>query len=141
MDLAGRLRFLREERGLTQAELGQVLGLSKQTISSYENRGSNPDPKTLQQLAAFFAVTTDYLLGLSDTRNPNPKLPAWVEKLPPDLQEFVAQEAKHGFPFLRLARGASLDKMEPWELEALIETWKDAKRRYKKDMGEKLDGE
>lgn len=63
---AERLRELRLKKDVTQVELGRLLNLSKQTISSYENRGSTPDPETLQRLADYFDVSVDYLLGRTD---------------------------------------------------------------------------
>lgn len=69
--LGERLRKCRRARELTQAELGRLLGLSKQTVSGYEAGLRNPDPDTLQRLADIFGVSTDYLLGRTDT----PQLP------------------------------------------------------------------
>lgn len=65
-DFAERLRELRLKKDVTQVELGRLLNLSKQTISSYENRGSTPDPETLRRLADYFDVSVDYLLGRTD---------------------------------------------------------------------------
>lgn len=76
---SGRLRALREERGLTQAEFGARLGLSKQAISTYETGGSSPDKDMLGRMADFFGVSTDYLLGRSDVRQPTGKLPDDVQ--------------------------------------------------------------
>ena len=58
-----RLRALRERKELTQSELGKIISASKQTISNYENGVSSPDHDALGQLADFFGVSTDYLLG------------------------------------------------------------------------------
>ena len=68
MTFSVRLRQLREEKNLTQTELGKIFNLSKQTISSYENGGSTPGQETLKRLADFFGVSTDYLLGHSSIR-------------------------------------------------------------------------
>ena len=57
------LAELRQERGLTQKELGQVLCVSTGTISNYENGVHLPDAEKLIILADFFHVSTDYLLG------------------------------------------------------------------------------
>lgn len=65
-----RLRKLRTEKDLSQKELGDMFSLSKQTISGYESGSRNPDPVTLQKLAGFFAVSTDYLLGRTDIKKP-----------------------------------------------------------------------
>lgn len=67
--LAKRLRGLREEKGLTQKDLAQTLGLnSKSTITNYEQNTRDPDYETLIKIAKFFEVSIDYLLGLTDKR-------------------------------------------------------------------------
>jgi HTH-type transcriptional regulator, competence development regulator len=68
--LGDRLRRLRLEKKLTQEELGKKINVTKVSISGYENGNRTPDTETLQKLADFFNVTTDYLLGRTD--NPNP---------------------------------------------------------------------
>ena len=62
MGFPEKLRKLREEKGLTQTELGKIFSLSKQAISSYENGSSSPSKETLQRMADFFDVTVDYIL-------------------------------------------------------------------------------
>ena len=54
---------LRQDRGLTQRELGKILSVSTGTISNYENGVHYPDLEKLVQLADYFHVSTDYLLG------------------------------------------------------------------------------
>jgi transcriptional regulator with XRE-family HTH domain len=67
--LANRLRELREEKGLTQKDLAQALGLSsKSTITNYEQNDRDPDYETLIKIAKYFEVSIDYLLGQNDTR-------------------------------------------------------------------------
>ena len=61
--LGKRIRELRKNNGLTQAELGKRVGVIKQTISSWENGVSSPSNEALAELAKIFGVTTDYLLG------------------------------------------------------------------------------
>jgi HTH-type transcriptional regulator, competence development regulator len=68
--LGDRLRRLRLEKKLTQEELGKKINVTKVSISGYENGNRTPDTETLQKLADFFNVTTDYLLGRTD--NPSP---------------------------------------------------------------------
>jgi transcriptional regulator with XRE-family HTH domain len=64
-----RISDLRKELGLSQEELGKRFKLSQQTISGYENLTREPDNETLKQLAEFFNVSVDYILGHSDIRN------------------------------------------------------------------------
>jgi len=67
--LAKRLRELREEKGLTQKELAQALGLnSKSTITNYEQNSRDPDYETLIKIAKYFEVSVDFLLGQTDKR-------------------------------------------------------------------------
>lgn len=61
-----RLRELRAQRHLTQAEVAEQLHISKQSYGFYENGTRNPDPEMLSKLADFYNVTTDYLLERSD---------------------------------------------------------------------------
>lgn len=63
------LKDLRIENNLIQKELGQKLGISLSSISMYERGERQPDLETLIKIAVFFNVTTDYLLGCSDTPN------------------------------------------------------------------------
>lgn len=61
--MAALLRQLRKERGLTQCECAARLGLNHSTISAYENNLRIPPCETLVDIAQFYEVTTDYLLG------------------------------------------------------------------------------
>ena len=55
---------LRKEKGITQSELAEMLGVSFQTISKWENGVTIPDVKNVIAMAEFFDVTTDQILGL-----------------------------------------------------------------------------
>ena len=61
---------LRQDRGLTQKELGDILCVSSGTISNYENGVHLPDVDKVIALANFFHVTTDYLLGRTSSNLP-----------------------------------------------------------------------
>jgi len=56
------VKKLREEKELTQEELAKKMGVIRQTISAIEC-GSNPSVDLLKQLADYFGVTTDFILG------------------------------------------------------------------------------
>ena len=64
-----RLKKLREEKKLTQEQLGKLVNLSQQTIGHYEVNRAKPDLETMRRLAEIFNVSTDYLLGRTDSRN------------------------------------------------------------------------
>lgn len=59
------LRELLEERGITQKQLAQELCLAVSTVGNYANNQREPDYWVLKQIAAYFQVTTDYLLDYS----------------------------------------------------------------------------
>lgn len=61
-----RLKHLREKHGLSQAELADKIGVSRGSISFYENNSRVPDIDVLCSLCDFFSVSSDYLLGRSD---------------------------------------------------------------------------
>jgi transcriptional regulator with XRE-family HTH domain len=63
MNFGKRLRQLRKEKGLTQAELAKLLSIGESTVSFYESGKRQPDYETLIRLAEVFNVSVDYLLG------------------------------------------------------------------------------
>lgn len=58
-----KIKLLRQEKNITQKELGAELNLAESTISLYESDKRTPDNGTLIDIARFFGVSTDYLLG------------------------------------------------------------------------------
>ncbi|CAM3032522.1 helix-turn-helix domain-containing protein [Sporolactobacillus spathodeae] len=72
--LGSRIRFLREERNLSQVELAKKLTLTNVQLNRYETGKRNPDPETLLSIADFFNVPTDYLLGrIAQLREESPE--------------------------------------------------------------------
>lgn len=66
---SARLKLLRKQDNLTQDALSKAIGISKSTISMYENGNREPDFETLESLADFFNVDLDYLMGKTDIAN------------------------------------------------------------------------
>ena len=60
------LKELRLEKGLSQKQLANELGVLERTVSYWESGSRECDFDTLILIAKFFAVSTDYLLGLED---------------------------------------------------------------------------
>lgn len=58
-----RIKELRKEKGLRQSELATTLHVSQQAVGSWETGRTVPGADTLNVLADYFNVTTDYLLG------------------------------------------------------------------------------
>lgn len=63
-----RLKQLREEKNLTQAELAEYLNKSASAIGMYEREKRYPNLDFITDCAEFFDVTTDYLLGRSNQK-------------------------------------------------------------------------
>lgn len=62
-----RLRLLREDKSITQKELGLVIGVSDRVIGYYESNDRFPkDEDILRKIADYFNVSVDYLLGRTD---------------------------------------------------------------------------
>ncbi|EJV93624.1 MULTISPECIES: helix-turn-helix domain-containing protein [Bacillus] len=74
------LRELRKEKKITQKDLAHMLKLSESTIGMYERNERQPDYDTLNRIANYFKVTTDFLLGRT-TSYPEP-MPADIDEDP-----------------------------------------------------------
>ena len=61
-----RLKHLRIDANLSQGQLSKILNTTQRRISYFEIGKIEPDLTTLCDIAKFFGVTTDYLLGLAD---------------------------------------------------------------------------
>lgn len=62
MNLAEKLQQLRKRNNLSQEQLADKLGISRQSISKWESEQSAPEIDKIVQLSEIFGVTTDYLL-------------------------------------------------------------------------------
>lgn len=62
------IRKLRTAHSLNQVQLAEKLGVSKQTVSNWENNNILPSIDMLVKTAEFFSVSTDYLLELDNRR-------------------------------------------------------------------------
>lgn len=91
-----RLRKLREENLLSQTLLAEELGVSRASISYYENGDRTPDVEFLKKAKAYFCVDYEYLLGESDIRNHRDRtsIEAAMEHLPESKRSSI-------FHFLR----------------------------------------
>lgn len=68
MSFGKRLEDLLEERNMKQNKLAEELNMASSTINGYIKDNRQPDYKTLIRLAEYFQVSTDYLLGLTESR-------------------------------------------------------------------------
>lgn len=89
-----RLKALRLQRKLTHQDMADLLGITRQGYSKYENGQSQPDIDTINKLAEFFNVTTDYLLGRTDHPNPSEQDDIPEELKDPELGLFFKELAE-----------------------------------------------
>ena len=69
MSLGKNIKALRESKNIKQEDLANILGVSIQSISRWENEQNYPDISILPSISKYFNVTTDYLLDIE--RRPN----------------------------------------------------------------------
>ncbi|MBX0319791.1 helix-turn-helix domain-containing protein [Shouchella clausii] len=91
---AKRLKQLRIKNKKTQEEMSNMLGITRQGYGKYENGKAEPDHETLDKIANYFGVSTDYLLGRTDSPNPDISIvydggPKYEDE---DEREFIEQQ-------------------------------------------------
>lgn len=69
MTLGNRLAHLREKKGVSQERLGELLGVTRQTVSSWETDKLLPKPENMRALCRYFRVEYDYFFPKEDTQS------------------------------------------------------------------------
>jgi transcriptional regulator with XRE-family HTH domain len=113
-----RLKQLREEKGLKQAEIATKLGISMQSISAYESV-REPSYNVLSKLADEFDVTADYLIGRSSLRISTEiatKLPI-MEELKNNLVKCAAMGKTNFINELNKLIGENLNNLKTAQVE------------------------
>jgi len=103
-----RLRRLRRERGISQERLADAVSVSGGAVGNWEAGIRRPDHVMLQRLADFFNVSTDYLLGRTDVKEPietialhrsdgyDEDLPEEAKRSIEEFKEFVRRKYRKG---------------------------------------------
>jgi transcriptional regulator with XRE-family HTH domain len=81
-----RLRKLRKEKGINQEELADVIGVNKATVSLYEIGKNDPSDKLKIEIAKYFNISLDYLIGVIDEPVPYYHHNVFI-KLPDDMSD------------------------------------------------------
>lgn len=92
-----RIRDLREDRDLRQADVAQAIGIDQRTLSNYETGKTNPDSFAIIKLADFFNVSADYLIGRNyndKSDNSNRSILRKIEKIQLNLSELALEIEK-----------------------------------------------
>ena len=79
MTIADRIQSLRKQKGMSQEELADRVGVSRQAVSKWESEQANPDIDKIVIMSDIFDVTTDYLLkGIEPVKSDDHKTMADV---------------------------------------------------------------
>ena len=74
MNMADKIQYLRKTKGLSQEELADKVGVSRQAVSKWESEQSTPDLEKIIIMSELFEVTTDYILkGIEPVNMTNKK--------------------------------------------------------------------
>lgn len=93
MNLADRIQQLRKSRGISQEELADRIGVSRQAVSKWESGQTSPDLEKIVLLSDYFEVTTDYLLkGVS----PGPAQTVQAQTVPTQIEPAQTGPAQTG---------------------------------------------
>ena len=68
LNIGETIKKLRKEREITQEEFAEVLGVSCQSVSRWENDSCYPDIELIPTIAEFFGISTDRLMGVNETK-------------------------------------------------------------------------
>lgn len=68
LNIGDTIKRLRKERDITQEEFAEVLGVSCQSVSRWENDSCYPDIELIPTIAEFFGISTDRLMGIDETK-------------------------------------------------------------------------
>ena len=100
-----RLQMVRKHYRVRQAELANILGVSKFTVQSWEQDKSNPSYETLAKICQMYHVSSNFLLGLTD------QLPTYQEDSSVPLFQGLNEESqgmlKSYADFLRMQQKSS----------------------------------
>jgi len=82
-----RIRDLREDNDLYQHHIADFLGYKQQTYSRYETGELEPNLRVLAKLAQYYNTSVDFLIGLTDEKEPYPLSPNMPECFKADLDK------------------------------------------------------
>ena len=89
-----RMAAFRIAKGLSQAQLGEALGLSREMIAYYERTSPNPSLELVKQVADFFGVSVGEMLNDTAKSRSKPGPPSKLEELTTRLARLPANEQK-----------------------------------------------
>ena len=67
LNIADRIRYMRDKMGMTQTDLAKRVGVSRNAVNAWEMSTSMPTLSNVVEMARIFHVSTDYLLSIDDS--------------------------------------------------------------------------
>ena len=122
--LGERIKIIRKENDMTQNDLAKAFDLSPSTIAMYESGNRNPDADTLKKMAAYFDVSVDYLLGITNIPNPPEKIKNAISN-DPELLKFWKEVKNREELQTLLKQSNKLDKNTIKQIIQIIKTFEE----------------
>ncbi len=91
MNIGKKIRELRKQRGITQDQLAESIGVSFQAVSKWENNIALPDITLAPILASYFGVSIDELFDFSDS-----KIQAEIESIAEEVRKYIESDPEQG---------------------------------------------
>lgn len=127
MTVFDRVRNLCDERGISINKLEQSLGYSKNTL--YRLKTQNPGADKLEEIADYFDVSTDYLLGRTDKKRYYDLTEKDERDIQKEIENILNDFSNSGFA---MADGSTPDELDPEDRELLINSLEQSLRIAKR---------
>lgn len=101
LEFGARLAYARKLAHLSQDQLGEVFGVTKQTVSHWERERNDPPTKVVRFLCERSGLSADYLLCGAQPNTMKSQLSTLFDQLTPDLQHSLVVQANAYFNLLR----------------------------------------
>ena len=112
--LGNKIKQLREEKNITQANLAKLLDVSPSTVGMWEQNRRTPDIEILKKLSDILHVSVDYLLGKTDMKNyledPNVTIALHSDETSLDYSDLSDEAKKEVQDFIEYVRHKYKDK-------------------------------
>lgn len=93
-EISKRIAFVRKQKGLTQKELADVIGIKQTLISDYETGRVRMFAEMIARFAIALGVSTDYLFGMKESKNGKQKISLRLAKRLNDLETLPENKKK-----------------------------------------------
>lgn len=102
--MKNKFRTARQLKKLKVIEAAELLGISQPTLSAWETGNKAPSVEGLEKMADLYGVTTDFLLGRTDSEHSFDNMVSLNKKLLPILHEKPVWSARHGWMLVDYAK-------------------------------------